>query len=64
MSPGPCKTPMFPKNKLSTKLSLPTVKYLASIDSKGPNGKFFWFMNEIDIFPNLKHINWNKPKKL
>tara|TARA_X000000368_G_scaffold409308_1_gene391050 strand:+ start:62 stop:796 length:735 start_codon:yes stop_codon:yes gene_type:complete len=64
MSPGPCKTPMFPKNKLSTKLSLPTIKYLASLDSQGPNGKFFWFLNEIDIFPNLKHINWNKPKKL
>ncbi len=64
MSPGPCKTPMFPKNSLSTNLSLPTIKYLASLDSKGPSGKFFWFLNEIDIFPNLKHINWNKPKKL
>ena len=64
MSPGPCKTPMFPKNKLSTKLSLPTIKYLASIDSKGPSGKFFWFMNEIDIFPKLNHINWSKPRKL
>ena len=64
MSPGPCKTPMFPKNKLSTKLSIPTIKYLASLGPKGPTGKFFWFMNEIDIFPNLKHINWNKLKKL
>jgi len=64
MSPGPCKTSMFPKNKLSTKLSLPTIKYLASLNSNGPSGKFFWFLNEIDIFPNLKHINWGKPKKL
>ena len=64
MSPGPCKTFMFPKNKLSTKLSLPTIKYLASLNSNGPSGKFFWFLNEIDIFPNLKHINWGKPKKL
>ena len=64
ISPGPCKTPMFPRNKLSTKLSIPTIKYLASLSSKGPTGKFFWFMNEIDIFPNLKHINWGKPKKL
>ena len=55
---------MFPGNKLSTKLSIPTIKYLASLSSKGPTGKFFWFMNEIDIFPNLKHINWGKPKKL
>ena len=64
MSPGPCKTKMFPKNKLSTKLSLPTIEYLSSLDSKGPNGKFFWFLNEIEIFPNLSHINWSKPKKL
>jgi len=64
MSPGPCKTSMFPNNKLSTQLSIPTIKYLASLSSKGPSGKFFWFMNEIDIFPNLKHINWSKPKKL
>jgi short-subunit dehydrogenase len=64
MSPGPCKTAMFPKNNLSTKLSLPTIKHLASLDSKGPSGKFFWFLNEIDVFPDLKHINFNKPKKL
>ena len=64
MSPGPCKTRMFPKNKLSTKVSLPTIKYLASLGPKGPSGKFFWFLNEIEIFPNLKHINWSKPKKL
>lgn len=64
MSPGPCKTSMFPNNKLSTELSIPTIKYLASLNSEGPSGKFFWFMNEIDIFPNLKHINWSTPKKL
>jgi len=64
MSPGPCKTAMFPKNKLSTKLSLPTVEFLASLKSKGPSGKFFWFLNEIDIFPDLSHINWGKPKIL
>ena len=64
MSPGPCKTPMFPNNKLSTKLSLPTLEYLTSLKSNGPSGKFFWFLNDIDIFPDLKHINWGKPKKL
>lgn len=64
ISPGPCKTSMFPNNKLSTKLSIPTIKYLASLNSKGPTGKFFWFMNEIDIFPNLTNINWSSPKKL
>ena len=24
----------------------------------------FWFLNDIDIFPDLKHINWGKPKKI
>ena len=64
MSPGPCKTPMFPKNKLSTKLCLPTIDYLASLNSKGPTGKFFWFLNEINIFPDLSKIDWSKPQKL
>tara|TARA_B100001248_G_C27375158_1_gene453840 strand:+ start:173 stop:904 length:732 start_codon:yes stop_codon:yes gene_type:complete len=64
MSPGPCRTAMFPKNQLSTKLSLPTIEHLASLKSDGPSGKFFWFLNEIEIFPDLSHINWNKPKKL
>ncbi len=62
ISPGPCKTKMFPLNKLSTNLSLPTIKHLSSLKEDGPSGKFFWFMNEIDVFPNLKHINWGNPK--
>jgi len=64
MSPGPCKTRMFPKNKLSTKLSLPTIEYLSSLPTDGPSGKFFWFMNEINIFPDLSHIDWKKPRSL
>jgi len=61
MSPGPCKTEMFPKNKLSTSLSIPTVKYLSSLPKKGPSGKFFWFMNKINIIPELSHIDWSNP---
>lgn len=64
MSPGPCKTSMFPKNKLSTKLCLPTIDYLTSLNSRGPTGKFFWFLNEINIFPDLSKIDWSKPQKL
>lgn len=64
MSPGPCRTKMFPKNKLSTKLSLPTIDYLSSLNKMGPSGKFFWFLNEIDVFPDLRKINWGKPRKL
>ena len=64
VSPGPCKTRMFPKNKLSTSLSIPTIKYLSSLPVNGPSGKFFWFMKDIEIFPNLSHINWSKPQVL
>ena len=61
MSPGPCKTEMFPKNKLSTKLSLPTVKYLSSLPKNGPSGEFYWFMKKINIIPDLSYINWSNP---
>jgi len=61
MSPGPCKTAMFPKNKLSTSLSIPTIKYLSSLPNNGPSGEFFWFMKKIDIIPDLSHIEWNNP---
>jgi len=64
VSPGPCKTQMFPKNTLSTLLSIPTIKYLSSLPINGPSGKFFWFMNDIEIFPDLSHINWSKPQTL
>ena len=62
VSPGPCKTKMFPSNKLSTTLSIPTIKYLSSLKKDGPTGKFFWFMNKIEIFPDLRHIDWGNPK--
>jgi len=61
MSPGPCKTAMFPKNKLSTSLSIPTIKYLSSLPSNGPSGEFFWFMKKIDIIPDLSHVEWSNP---
>ena len=61
MSPGPCKTAMFPKNKLSTSLSIPTIKYLSSLPNNGPSGEFFWFMKKIDIIPDFSHIKWDNP---
>lgn len=63
LSPGAIKTPMFPKNNLSPKLCINTLKYLCSLASNGPSGKFFWFMKEIKILPSIK-INWGKlPQK-
>ena len=61
LSPGPIKTKMFPKNKLSPKLSLPTLEYLINIGKNGPSGNFFWFKKKINIIPALK-IDWSKPK--
>ena len=60
LSPGPIKTKMFPKNKLSAKLCIPTLKYLMNSNKNGPSGNFFWFKKKINIIPNLK-INWGKP---
>ncbi len=62
MSPGPCKTKMFPKNKLSTKLSLPTIEYLLTNSQQKNKGNFYWFKKKINIFPNLTNINWAKPQ--
>jgi NAD(P)-dependent dehydrogenase (short-subunit alcohol dehydrogenase family) len=60
LSPGPIKTPMFPKNKLSTKLCIPTLKYLCALKKNGPTGKFFWFMRQVKIIPSIK-LNWGNP---
>jgi NAD(P)-dependent dehydrogenase (short-subunit alcohol dehydrogenase family) len=54
MSPGPCKTRMFPKNKLDPSKCLQTLDYLASLQKSGYSGKYFTFMKKIEIFPNLK----------
>lgn len=62
MSPGPIKTRLFPKNKLSPKLCIPTLQYLCSLDDKGPSGKFFWFMQKIQIIPKI-NIKWGQPPK-
>ena len=62
MSPGPCKTKMFPLNKLSTTLSMPTVEYLLTNSKKENTGNFYWFKKKIIIIPDLSKINWAKPK--
>lgn len=62
LSPGPIKTKLFPKNKLSPKLCMPTLEYLCSLSKKGPSGKFFWFMKKIQIIPKI-NINWGLPPK-
>jgi NAD(P)-dependent dehydrogenase (short-subunit alcohol dehydrogenase family) len=60
MSPGPIKTEMFPKNKLSTYLAIPTVEYLSTLKESGPSGKFFYFMKKIKIIPEFNKNFWKK----
>jgi 3-oxoacyl-[acyl-carrier protein] reductase len=59
-SPGPCKTKMFPKNPLSTKLCIPYLYKLSKLSLQGPTGDFFWFSKKINIIPKI-NINWKKP---
>ena len=63
LSPGPCKTKMFPKNPLSPKLCFSSVKRLIHLKKTGPSGKFFWFKKEVKIIPEI-NIDWSKPKNL
>jgi len=59
MSPGACKTRMFPKNKLLPKVCIPTVDYLSSLKKNGPSGKFFSFMRSINIIPKQYIVRKN-----
>ena len=61
MSPGPCRTEMFPENPLDPKVCLPTVKLLATLPINGKNGRFFWMEKEVEIFPDLTSIDWSDP---
>jgi 3-oxoacyl-[acyl-carrier protein] reductase len=60
MSPGACKTRMFPRNKLLPKVCIPTVDYLSSLKKNGPSGKFFSFMCSINVIPKQYIVNKNK----
>jgi len=61
MSPGPCKTSMFPKNPFDPLVCIPTVDYLASLKKSGYSGEYFTSMKKINIFPDLKS-NKNQKK--
>jgi len=64
MSPGPCKTAMFPENPLSPEAGVPTALMLSSEKEDLPSGKFFWMEQEIEIFPDVSHIDWSDPNSL
>ena len=64
MSPGPCRTPMFPENPLDPAVSLPTALKLASNDPSVGTGKFYWMEKEVPVIPDLSHVDWTDPDSL
>lgn len=54
ISPGPCKTKMFPNNLLSPLKSIPTLEKLISSNPKTPNGEFYFFMKKKNVIPKIK----------
>ena len=56
ISPGPCKTKMFPENPLSPKKSIPTLEKLISSSPKTPTGEFYYFMKKKIVIPNIKFV--------
>lgn len=64
MSPGPCKTKMFPDNPLDPDAGIPTALMLASENEKLSNGKFFWMEKEVEVFADVSNIDWSDPNSI
>ena len=54
ISPGPCKTNMFPKNKLSPKVSIPTIEKLIKDHKNNLSGSFYFFKRRVNVLPDFK----------
>lgn len=54
ISPGPCKTKMFPKNKLSPKASIPTIEKLIKDNKNNISGGFYFFKKKMDVLQDFK----------
>ena len=54
MGKGPCKTKMFPSNKLSPKVSIPTIEKLIRDHKNNISGSFYFFKKRINILPDFK----------
>ena len=55
VSPGPCKTKMFPKNKLSPKVSIPTIEKLIKDNKQNISGNFYFFKKRVNVLPDFKY---------
>ena len=54
ISPGPCKTKMFPKNKLSPKASIPTIEKLIKDNKNNISGGFYFFKKKMNVLQDFK----------
>ena len=53
VSPGPCKTKMFPNNHLSPKKSIPTIEKLISTNKDFISGEFYFFGKKKKVIPHI-----------
>lgn len=59
-SPGPIRTEMMPKAKLSPNIAIRGIRYLLEAGNKDFTGKFIWINSILPTAPNLKGIRWDK----
>jgi 3-oxoacyl-[acyl-carrier protein] reductase len=58
MSPGSVKTDMNPTSKVPAAEAVPTAVWLASLPDDGPSGRFFRFMQEYPMLPEID-LDWS-----
>ena len=57
MSPGSVKTDMNPTSDVPPSEAVPTAVWLASLPDGGPTGRFYRFMQELPMLPDLD-LDW------
>ena len=58
MSPGFLKTDMNPEGTRPPEDAVPTALLLASLPTGGPSGRFYRFMKELTVIPDLSNLDW------
>ena len=58
MSPGSVRTDMNPTSTVPPSEAVPTAVWLASLPDGGPTGRFYRFMQELPMLPDID-LDWN-----
>ncbi len=58
MSPGSVRTDMNPTSSVPPSEAVPTAVWLASLPDDGPTGRFFRFMQELPMLPDID-LDWS-----